>query len=143
MACFMQPLILEGYMATNQITSRVLKSKKGSTLIGTLFILVGLTFFASSAIYVTNGENRATVNEMQTGQALYVGSAGLEYASKKLELGLDPSIADKEFGYGSFTITTEPTSHTVTVTSFVGDARKVQSITTDNFSDKGTSINQV
>lgn len=117
------------------ILSHILKSKKGSTLVGSLFIIVGLTFFASSAVYVTNGENRATVNEMQTTQALQVGSAGLEYASKQLELGLDPSITDKALGTGSFTITTEPTSHTVTVTSFVGDARKVQSITTDNFSD--------
>lgn len=104
-----------------------LKSR-GSSLLGTTFLIFVLGLSGLSLIEMSTTENIASTNEMLTIQNLYVGQAGLETARLDLDLGNDPSVANRPFGQGSFTITTSPTTSTVFVSSTVGQSIKTQKI---------------
>src|SRR3989338_5521939 len=105
--------------------------ERGSTLIGALFAITLFAFGGMSLIELAASENAASGNEMQTSQALQVGTGGLEQARYLLDFGLSPDVEDKPLGFGSYTIISDPANSTVTVESDVGLGRKVQSINAD------------
>jgi len=118
---------------------RQLLNQKGSSLIGALMTLMVLGFTGMAAVEMSTGENMASVNDMETQQALYVGQAGIEYAKDKLSQGLSPDINNKSFGRGSFSVVSSPDQSSFQVTSQVGSARRVQTIGA-NFSKDNTAL---
>lgn len=104
---------------------------RGSTLPAALMAILFFALSGTALLEMNASQHVATGNEMTSIQALQVGTGGLEYAKSLLDLGLSPDVTDKQLGTGTFTITTDPATGDITVTSQVGAARKVQSINSD------------
>lgn len=104
--------------------------EKGSTLIGALLLVMLLGFLGSSLVQLGSTGTSNSSNIMQGYQALYVGHAGLEYAKRRTDYGYDPDGESRNLGKGTFTITTDPMAGLVTVLGQVGNAKRIQSITT-------------
>ena len=105
--------------------------KKGSTLPAALFAILLFALSGTALLEMSASQHVTTGNEMNSIQALQIGTAGLEEAKYLLSLGSSPVVTDKPLGDGSYTIVTDPANGLVTVTSQVGLARKVQSINAD------------
>lgn len=97
-------------------------------------------FMGAALTDMAGSDSSAGTNELQTVQAIQVGNGGIQYALDKIDQGLDPSVDDKSFGAGAFTIETDPDDQLVTVTGEVGDAKRIQSLTTD-FAEQVTDLN--
>lgn len=106
-------------------------SKRGSSLIGSLFAISLMAMAGMSLLEFSSEESVSSVNSMQREQSLYVGHAGLEYAKGRLDQGQMPDVVDQPFDTGSFTIVSDPSTRLVTVDSEVGIARAAQSINAD------------
>lgn len=105
-----------------------LKSSRGSSLIGAMLAVSLIGMAGLSVVQLSSSENKSSTHEMQKSQVMYVGQAGLEYAQDQLTKGLNPTVTGKPFGYGTFSVTTDPAMGLITVISQVGDATKTQSI---------------
>lgn len=100
-------------------------------MVSTLIMVTLLAYIGASVSDLTSSDTSSTTNESQGLQALQVGNGGLQYALEKIETGNDPDIANQSFGKGTFTVTSDPATQLVSVTGVVGNARKVQTLTTD------------
>ncbi len=109
----------------------MLKNNKGNSLIGALVVMVVLAGAAASVVSTSGVDTRSYTNDMQSQQALAVGNAGLQWALDRVNNGYDPTVANKEFGAGYFNVDSTADSSLITVTAFVGDAKRVQSINAD------------
>lgn len=92
-------------------------------------IAVALLGFAGSALVTTQvGSQQGSLNNMQTKKSLYVGHAGIEKAIYDTYWGLSSSVTDMPFADGTFTTIPDAEGGVVTVTSLVGEAKKIQAV---------------
>ncbi len=102
-----------------------LQTSKHFSKILVLALLIGTAFgFSLNRVGL---EDVTVMNDLQATQAMYVGQAGLEYAKRQLNLGLNGSVT-KNFGPGSFTVTVDASAGRVTSLGEVGHAKRVQTI---------------
>jgi hypothetical protein len=115
------------------------RNEKGFTLVGAVITLTLAAYMSASVLEIGGSGDGAATNEFQTTQALHVGNGGIQYALQRLDLGLSPDVQNKPFGAGTFTVATDPVTRDITVTGNVGEAKKIQGVTSD-FSSDATSV---
>lgn len=111
------------------------RNEQGFTLVGAVIALTLAAYMGASLLEVGGTGDGAATNEFQTTQALHVGNGGIQYALQQLEWGLSPDVQDKPFGAGTFTVATDPVTREIAVTGSVGQAKKIQGVTSDFSSD--------
>lgn len=110
---------------------RTLCNQKGNTLIGALGVMVVLAYGAMAVVNLSSVESTSYVNSQQGVQALAVGNAGIQWALDKVDNGESPDTTGKVFAQGSFDVVSDPDNSEITVTSYVGNAKKVQTLNAD------------
>lgn len=109
-------------------TTQLMKNEKGSTLIITMMMMVVFGMAAMGASQLVSSERGASVNEYQNSQVMGVGTAGLEYAMRQVDLGYNPSVSGHPLAGGSFDVEANPQDREITVTSRFGSAVKRETI---------------
>lgn len=125
-----------------QIISKIDLFKKdgGYSSIIAIVVITILSFLSTTILDMTSVDSQIKNHDLQSSQSMLIGNAGIQYALFKLNNGLSPSNTTKNLNGGQFTITTQPATSKVTVTSQIGDAQDTQSIST-KFSHDCTTIN--
>ena len=114
-------------------------NNKGYTIVGTLIVITALGYMGAAMMDLSSTDTEANANEVQSIQSVHVGGGGIQYALNKLDKGSTPDTQNKSLGAGTFTITSDPDSQLVTVSSTVGPAKKKQTITA-NFSKNNADL---
>lgn len=112
-----------------------MKNEKGYTIIGTMIIMMIMSYMGVNVADMSNTGSTSGVQEVQGAKALYVGNGGIQYALSQLDEGLDPD-GTHALGDGSFTVSTDPNSRRVVVASTVGVARDEQELLAKFSGDK-------
>src|SRR3989344_4867825 len=86
--------------------THILKSQRGSTLIGSLMAMMLLAFSGAAVIQLSASESSSSSNDMNASKAFWVAQAGIEDAVKTLRQGYSP-VGTENFGCGSYTISTQ------------------------------------
>ncbi len=105
---------------------KILQNNRGSSLIGTLFLVLIMGMAGGAAVNMSPGERANSLNELQATQAFYVSQAGLEIAKKMAAEGINPDGTTMDFGMGSFVVAYDGAS--ATSTANVGNAVKTQTV---------------
>lgn len=114
-----------------KLLKKTLKNQNGMSSVATLGMTLLVAAAAASVVEISGNDHKQHTDNMQAVKSLYVGHAGLERSLDRLSQGLSPNVVDMPFDDGKFTVTSDPSLGTITVTSKVGDSKKVQTITAD------------
>lgn len=110
---------------------KYLCNHRGSGLLVAVAMLGLIAIMGVAVTNIVSTDSSESVNDLQLSQALQVGNGGIQYALDKISNGQDPTVTDKALGMGTFSVTTDPSVGTVTVSSVVGNAKKVQTVNTN------------
>lgn len=116
-----------------------LNNETGTGMISAIGIFTLVSFMTVSLLQVSSADSESLTNNLQKSQSFYVATGGIEYAKRKLSLGESPDISNKAFSTnpdgGSFSISSNPSTKTLTVTGNYGIAKSTQTLTTEFAND--------
>ncbi len=105
---------------------KLIQNNRGSSLIGSLFLVLIMGLAGGAAVNMSTGERANSLNELQATQAFYISQAGLEISNKLAADGIDPNGLAMNFGQGSFNVAYNGTA--ATSVGNVGNATKSQTV---------------